>query len=98
MSRRHTICPLCESTLPTERDAQPLWDEWTAARGNAQVRRRAEELARRVLSGLEDLDRLKRWLATQGQDEVAERVDEVVRELRDRVSTFRLASENDDGI
>ena len=93
MSRHHTICPLCESTLPAERDAQPLWDEWTAARGNTQVRGRAEELVLRVLAGLEDFDRLQRWLVTQGEDDIAARTHELLGEQRAHVKTFQQAIE-----
>ena len=95
MSRRHTICPLCESTLPAERDAQPLWDAWTAARGNTRVRGRADELVQRVSAGLEDLERLQRWLVTQGEEDIAERIHQLVREQRDHVKAFQRALEED---
>jgi hypothetical protein len=88
MSRRHTICPLCEADLPAGREGQQLWDEWIAAKAESGVRRRAQELARHVRSEVEHLDRLKRWLVTQGEEEIAERIDEVVREMGSGLNTF----------
>jgi hypothetical protein len=98
MSRRHTICPLCETELPADREIQPLWDQWTASRANAQVRGRGEELAGNVRSAVEQLDRLKRWLVTQGEDDIAERIDEIVREMGSGLNAFGQPHHDEDGL
>jgi alkanesulfonate monooxygenase SsuD/methylene tetrahydromethanopterin reductase-like flavin-dependent oxidoreductase (luciferase family) len=98
MTGRHTICPLCETELPADREIQRLWDEWTAARANAQVRGRAEELAGHVRSVVRQLDSLKRWLVTQGEDEIAERIDEIAREMGSGLNTFTQPVRDEDGL